>query len=89
MSVSSASDNGASAVADAGNPFGQALMTDTGRILDTELPDELQKSYLSVSPFDHVVHSACTSVAARGNAGLLSNQQHERRPIGHQCSSSW
>ena len=49
MSIRSASDNGASAVADTSNPFSQAVMTDTGRILDTELPDELQKSYLSVS----------------------------------------
>ena len=51
MSARSASENGASAVAEAGSSFGQAVMTDTGRILDTELPDELQKSYLSVSTF--------------------------------------
>lgn len=50
MSARSASDNGTNAVAEAGGGFGQAVMTDTGRILDTELPDELQKSYLSVSP---------------------------------------
>lgn len=65
MSARSASDNGTNAVAEAGGGFGQAVITDTGRILDTELPDELQKSYLSVSP------AGC--LASSANAATISS----------------